>query len=226
MAGWCTRARKEPHKGLRSRRCSVERHARRPRLGARTARASASCATPTTDVSTSRSERAGRRVMESITHYVEQRLKLQRQPTEVGGRSRGRDGPCLGFQFFRYARREDQGDGRLRRLSEAGQGSSPSADHAQLGRLDGAADQGDQPLHGRVDRTTSRLPTPSSLFEKLDEVAAPAGCRQVRWKEWKRPQTRYRNLPIALGIRDARSARSVGRVAEGLLARLLAPGHS
>ena len=30
--------------------------------------------------------------------------------------------------------------------------------------------------------------------------------RQVRWKEWKRPQTRYRNLR-ALGIseRDARS---------------------
>jgi hypothetical protein len=42
-------------------------------------------------------------------------------------------------------------------------------------------------------------------FEKLDKWLRRR-LRQVRWKEWKRPQTRYRNLR-ALGIadRDARS---------------------
>ena len=44
------------------------------------------------------SERAGQRVMESITHYIEQRLKLR------STRSRGRPAvqrPLLGFQCFR-----------------------------------------------------------------------------------------------------------------------------
>jgi RNA-directed DNA polymerase len=42
-------------------------------------------------------------------------------------------------------------------------------------------------------------------FEKLEKWLRRR-LRQVRWKEWKRPQTRYRNLR-ALGIpdRDARS---------------------
>jgi len=42
-------------------------------------------------------------------------------------------------------------------------------------------------------------------FETLDKRLRRR-LRQVRWKEWKRPQTRYRNLR-ALGIpdRDARS---------------------
>ena len=37
-------------------------------------------------------------------------------------------------------------------------------------------------------------------FEKLQKWLRRR-LRQVRWKEWKRPQTRYRNLR-ALGIRD------------------------
>jgi hypothetical protein len=42
-------------------------------------------------------------------------------------------------------------------------------------------------------------------FERLDKWLRRR-LRQVRWKEWKRPQTRYRNLR-ALGIpdQDARS---------------------
>ncbi|MGC9221932.1 MAG: group II intron maturase-specific domain-containing protein [Solirubrobacteraceae bacterium] len=53
-----------------------------------------------------RSERAGQRVMESITQYIEQRLKLgvNRQRSAVAP-AVGR--PLLGFQFFRYR------DGRI-----------------------------------------------------------------------------------------------------------------
>ena len=49
------------------------------------------------------------------------------------------------------------------------------------------------------------LATTSLPFEKLEKWSRRR-LRQVRWKEWKRPQTRYRNLR-ALGIpdHDARS---------------------
>ena len=52
------------------------------------------------------SERAGQRVMESITQYIEQRLKLRvnRQKSAVAPAV---DRPLLGFQFFRYR------DGRI-----------------------------------------------------------------------------------------------------------------
>ena len=53
-----------------------------------------------------RSERAGQRVMESITQYIEQRLKLRvnRQKSAVAPAVKR---PLLGFQFFRYR------DGRI-----------------------------------------------------------------------------------------------------------------
>ena len=52
------------------------------------------------------SERAGQRVMASITQYIEQRLKLRvnRQKSAVGPAV---ERPLLGFQFFRYR------DGRI-----------------------------------------------------------------------------------------------------------------
>ena len=77
----------------------IERHARRPRLGAGTARA------PVRALRRRRtylrpSERAGERVMESITQYVEQRLKLRvnRQKSAVAPAV---ERPLLGFEFFR-----------------------------------------------------------------------------------------------------------------------------
>ena len=53
-----------------------------------------------------RSERAGQRVMESVTQYIEQRLKLRvnRQKSKVAPAV---DRPLLGFEFFRYR------DGRI-----------------------------------------------------------------------------------------------------------------
>jgi RNA-directed DNA polymerase len=54
-----------------------------------------------------------------------------------------------------------------------------------------------------------------SLFEGLDKWLRRR-LRQVRWKEWKRPQTRYTNRR-ALGIPRARRPQ-LGGLAEGLLA--------
>jgi RNA-directed DNA polymerase len=70
------------------------------------------------------SQRAGERVMKSITHYIEQRLRLSvnRQKSTVAPAIQR---PLLGFQFFRYR------DGRIgvtapRRLSNEPRSASVS----------------------------------------------------------------------------------------------------
>jgi RNA-directed DNA polymerase len=148
------------------------------------------------------SERAGQRVMDSITHYIEQRLKLRvsRQKSAV---TPAVDRPLLGFRFFRdkagkvritvapkaLKRAED----RLRELTTRNGGVSMERRVKEINRF-------------TVGWTAYFALADTSLpFEKLEKWLRRR-LRQVRWKEWKRPQTRYRNL-LALGIsgRDARS---------------------
>jgi RNA-directed DNA polymerase len=148
------------------------------------------------------SERAGQRVMESITQYVEQRLKLRvnRQKSAVAPAV---EQPLLGFRFFRdragkvrvtvapkaLKRAED----RVRQLTTRNWGVSMERRVKEINRFT----VGWTAYFSLADTI---LP-----FERLDKWLRRR-LRQVRWKEWKRPQTRYRNLR-ALGIpdRDARS---------------------
>jgi hypothetical protein len=149
-----------------------------------------------------RSERAGQRVMQSITQYIEQRLKLRvnRQKSKVAPAV---DRPLLGFQFFRYRdgrigvtvapkvlkRAQD----RIRQLTTRNWGVSMERRVKEINRF-------------TVGWTAYFAFADSILpFEKLEKWLRRR-LRQVRWKEWKRPQTRYRNLR-ALGIpdHDARS---------------------
>jgi RNA-directed DNA polymerase len=88
------------------------------------------------------SERAGERVMQSITRHVEQRLKLRvnrRNPAVAPAVER----PLLGFQFFRYR------DGRVG-VAVAPTALKRARDRIRRlrsgGRLDAAAGQGDQPF--------------------------------------------------------------------------------
>jgi RNA-directed DNA polymerase len=149
-----------------------------------------------------RSERAGERVMKSVTHYIEQRLKLRvnRQKSAV---ARAVERPLLGFEFFRYRdgrigvtvapkalkRAQDQ----IRQLTTRNWGVSMERRVKEINRFT----VGWTAYFSFAD---TFLP-----FEKLDKWLRRR-LRQVRWKEWKRAQTRYRNLR-ALGIpdRDARS---------------------
>ena len=94
------------------------------------------------------SRRAGERVMESITQYVEQHLKLRvnREKSVVDRATRR---PLLGFGFFvRGGKVKVRIDPKARKRAKD---RLRAADLASLGRLDGAADRGDQPLHGRLD---------------------------------------------------------------------------
>jgi group II intron reverse transcriptase/maturase len=149
-----------------------------------------------------RSERAGQRVMESITQYIEQRLKLRvsRQKSAVAPAVQR---PLLGFLFFRdkagkvgitvapkaLKRAED----RIRQLTTRNWGVSMERRIKEINRF-------------TVGWTVYfALATTILPFEKLEKWSRRR-LRQVRWKEWKRPQTRYRNLRV-LGIpeHDARS---------------------
>jgi RNA-directed DNA polymerase len=148
------------------------------------------------------SQRAGQRVMESISQYVEQRLKLRvnRQKSAVVPAV---ERPLLGFCFFRdragkvritvaptaLKRAQD----RIRQLTTRNWGVSMERRIKEINRF-------------TVGWTAYFAFADTILpFERLDKWLRRR-LRQVRWKEWKRPQTRYRNLR-ALGIND-RDARS------------------
>ena len=144
-----------------------------------------------------RSERAGQRVMESITQYIERRLKLRvnRQKSKVAPAV---DRPLLGFQFFRYRdgrigvtvapKALKRAQDRIRQLTTRNWGVSMERRVKEINRF-------------TVGWTAYFAFAESILpFEKLEKWLRRR-LRQVRWKEWKRPQTRYRNLR-ALGIPD------------------------
>jgi RNA-directed DNA polymerase len=148
------------------------------------------------------SQRAGERVMASITQYIEQRLKLRvnRQKSTVAPAV---ERPLLGFQFYRDKRGRigvtvapkalKRAQERIRQLTTRNWGVSMERRIKEINRFT----VGWTAYFAFADTT---LP-----FEKLEKWLRRR-LRQVRWKEWKRPQTRYRNLR-ALGIpdHDARS---------------------
>jgi group II intron reverse transcriptase/maturase len=140
------------------------------------------------------SERAGQRVMQSITRYVEQRLKLKVN-TSKSAVDLARKRPLLGFRFFgrdgemkvrmdRDARK--RATDRVRRLTSRCWGVSMERRIKEINRF-------------TVGWTAYfALADTHRPFEDLDEWLRRR-LRQVRWKEWKRVRTRQRNL-IARGI--------------------------
>lgn len=146
------------------------------------------------------SERAGQRVMQGISQYVEQRLKLKvnRQKSAV---DLARKRALLGFRFYGRdhevkvridpeARKRVKD--RLRRLTSRKWGVSMERRIEEINRF-------------TVGWTNYfALADTPSVFEGLDEWLRRR-LRQVRWKEWKRPRTRERKLKT-LGIpkREAR----------------------
>jgi len=139
------------------------------------------------------SRRAGERVMQSITRYIEQRLKLRvnREKSVVDRATRR---PLLGFGFFVRG-----GEIKVRIDPKARQRAKD-----RLRQL--TARTWSVPMDRRItaiNRFTVgwmayfRLADTPSIFEELDEWLRRR-LRQVRWKEWKRSSARRRNL-IALG---------------------------
>ena len=141
-----------------------------------------------------KSERAGRRVMESITQYLEQRLtlKVNREKSVV---DRATKRPLLGFGFFYRdgevkvrvdPRARTRAKDRLRQLTSRRWGVSMERRIREINRFT---------IGWTAYYAYADTPRP---FEELDQWLRRR-LRQVRWKEWKRIRTKRRNL-VALGI--------------------------
>ncbi len=140
------------------------------------------------------SERAGQRVMQSITQFVEQRLRLRvnRDKSRVDRATRR---AFLGFGFM-------VGDGKVKVRVDPKARQRAKARLRQLTARTWAVSM--QRRIDAINRFTVgwtayfQLADTPRPFRDLDEWLRRR-LRQVRWKEWKRSPTRRRNL-IALGI--------------------------
>jgi group II intron reverse transcriptase/maturase len=155
-----------------------------------------------------RSERAGQRVMEGISAFIEQRLRLRvnRRKSAVAWAGRR---PFLGFAFFKRKDGWKLGVDR----------EAPKRARRRLRQL--TARTWGVPMERRIfaiNRFTRGWTAYFALaegerpFRDLDEWLRRR-LRQVRWKEWKLPKARRRNLQ-ALGI-PARSAREWAMTGKG-----------
>jgi RNA-directed DNA polymerase len=135
------------------------------------------------------SRRAGERVMQSITRYVERRLKLKiNHEKSVVDRATNR--PLLGFRFFERdggirvgvdPKRLKRCKDRVRQLTSRKWGISMERRIGEINRF-------------TVGWTAYfALAETPRLFRDLDGWLRRR-LRQVRWKEWKRPPTRERQL--------------------------------
>src|SRR5260370_28369059 len=95
--GWSVRAWKGPRKGDHFRHCSVTSCSTNS-TGSWSAGATASFDTRTTVIIYVRSERAGQRVMESITQFITQKLKLKVNEAKSAV-ARPQERKFLGFSF-------------------------------------------------------------------------------------------------------------------------------
>jgi group II intron reverse transcriptase/maturase len=142
-----------------------------------------------------RSERAARRVLDSITDVIEGRLKLQVNPPKSRV-STAMTAGLLGFGFDLaaggvvklrvHSSARKRVTMRLKKLTRRNWGVSMEHRIRRLNRFIA----GWCAYFGLADNF--------SLFEELDEWLRRR-LRQVRWREWKRPRGRIRNL-VALGV--------------------------
>jgi len=141
-----------------------------------------------------RSERAGQRVMQGITQYVEQRLKLKvnRHKSAV---DRATKRTLLGFGFLVRdgevkvridPKARKRAKERLRQLTSRRWGISMERRIREINRFT----VGWTAYYWLAD-----TPTP---FEQLDQWLRRR-LRQVRWKQWKRIRTKRRELRAAVG---------------------------
>ena len=168
------------------------------------------------------SERAGQRVMESITQYVEQRLKLRvnRQKSAVAPAVKR---PLLGFVFFRYRdgrvgvtvapKALKRAEDRIRRLTTRTWGVSIERRVKEINRFTVGST-------GYFQLADSVLP-----FEKLDKWLRRR-LRQVRWKE-SRVEASTNALPEPPRARYPRPRRPAhGQRRRRATGVSLGPGHS
>lgn len=136
-----------------------------------------------------RSEKAAQRVKESITEYIEKKLKLRvnRDKTQV---SQAQQSSLLGFSFYR-----SKGQWEIRiapkslkrikeKIREKTKRNDPSNAGEKIKKLEAV-------IEGWVNYF--RIARAKKAMQTLDEMVRHR-IRTGIWKQWKRPRTRIRNL--------------------------------
>jgi group II intron reverse transcriptase/maturase len=147
------------------------------------------------------SEKAARRVMESVSEYIEKKLKLRvnRDKTQV---SQAQRSSLLGFSFYRS---KGQWEIRiapksLKRIKEKIRAKTKRNDPSNAGEK---IKKLEAMIEGWVNYF--RIARAKSIMQMLDEMVRHR-IRAGIWKQWKRPRTRIRNLR-KLGISQRNAER-------------------
>lgn len=141
-----------------------------------------------------RSEKSAGRVLESITEYIENKLKLKvnRNKSKV---SRPSESTLLGFSFYRSEkgweiRIAPKSLKRIKKkMKEHTQRKEPGSVKKKIKKMEAV-------IRGWVNYFS--IAKAKSRMQELDETVRTR-LRMGIWKQWKRPATRVRNL-IRLGI--------------------------
>jgi RNA-directed DNA polymerase len=150
-----------------------------------------------------RSERAGQRVMESVTRFISQRLKLKVNP-EKSAVARPQERKFLGFSFTRNGEPKrriapkavNRFKERVRELTRRTRGVSLARMAEELGRY----------LTGW--RSYFGFCQTPSVLHRLDKWVRHR-LRSVAWKQWRRGRTRYAELRQR-GVSPALAAQTAG----------------
>ncbi len=151
-----------------------------------------------------KTERAGERVLKSVTQYLEKKLKLKVNPkkSKVERATRAK---FLGFSFWKRKgevfirlanRTKERFAEKIRRLTK----------RTRSGKMEDIVSEINRYTRGWIGYF--RLATTPSVYQGLDEWIRRR-LRQMQWKRWKRGRTRYREL-VKLGVPRERAALGAG----------------
>jgi RNA-directed DNA polymerase len=146
-----------------------------------------------------RSEKSARQVVESITKYIEKklRLKVNREKTKI---SRPTTSQLLGFSFYKDKERYEIRISKksLKRIKEKckriTKSSDPTPQQAKLKKLEAV-------IRGWVNYF--KIAKAKSNMQRLDE-GIRTRLRITTWRKWKRIKTKVNNL-IKLGIAKSKA---------------------
>jgi RNA-directed DNA polymerase len=146
-----------------------------------------------------RSEKAAQRVMETITQYIESRLKLKVNRTKSKV-SRPHESTLLGFSFYKgekgwEIRIASKSIKRIKeKIKEHTRRNDPCGAKEKIKKMEAV-------IRGWVDYF--RIAKAKSRMQNLDEMVRTR-IRIGIWKQWKKPKTRWINLE-KLGIKSSKA---------------------
>ncbi len=146
-----------------------------------------------------RSEKSAQRVMETITHYIESKLKLKvnREKSKV---SRPNDSTLLGFSFYRSSEKWEiriapKSLARIKtKMKKQTQRKDPAGAKEKIKKMEAV-------IKGWVNYFA--IARAKSKMQELDELVRTR-LRMGIWKQWKGPRRRKINLQ-KLGIKSGKA---------------------